>query len=421
MKCIEKSLLLVAILLLPTGVADARERPRYEDVTVVERSELIVIGHLNPESIQYVPHKTGPGGGASTSWKHHATLAISEVVKGKCEKTEIPVVIHYGLEPVVGGFMKRGSYMIDVRRGTKQYPKDKVEIFDTGSSAIGRGAIVEDAGKDNIWFLRRLSGIYGREPGTGNFGIRDPEDLQPLPLKEYFLAYLADNPEGAVKKAMEDLPAVRKRGQDYLDHMEVLRICEVKDKAARVQRLMPYLIKGFGWGECDAEAALIACGKVAGPALLEALGAREYQKVKPNVIRLLAKIGYGPAGPKLAEVFDDPAFKECRTGIISLWGEIRYKEAAGILIELLEEQDKFWEKEKLEKGWWNNAIDTDLTQERRQRYSEVYDSVNALHRMGVPAARKAIEQTRRRWEAINFEYPQIVEACEAALKGLPKE
>ena len=91
------------------------------------------------------------------------------------------------------------------------------------------------------------------------------------------------------------------------------------------------------------------------------------------------------------------------------------------MIELLEEHDKFWEKEKLEKRWWNNAIDTDLTRERRQRYSEVYDSVNALHRMGVPAARKAIEQTRRRWEAINFENPQIVAACEAALKDLPKE
>lgn len=419
MKCIEKSLLLVAILLLPAGVADAWLRPRYEDVTVVERSELIVIGHLNPESIQYVPHKKGPGEGAS--WEHHATLVISEIVKGKCEKTEIPVVIHYGLAPVVGGFVKRDSFMIDVRRGTKQYPKDKVEIFDTGNSLSGGGAIVEDAGKDNIWFLRRLSGIYGREPGTGDFGIRDPQDLQPLPLKEYFLAYLSDNPEGAVKKAMEGLPAVRKRGQDYLDHMEVQRICEVKDKAARVQRLMPYLTKGFGWGECDAEAALIACGKVAGPALLEALGAREYQKVKPNLIRLLAKIGYEQAGPKLAEVFDDPAFKDCRTGIIDLWGEIRYKDAAGILIELLEEQDKFWEKEKLEKGWWNNAIDTDLTQERRQRYGEVSNSVNALHRIGVPAARKAIEQTRRRWEAINFENPQIVEACEAALKDLPKE
>jgi len=414
MDAIRKFLLTAGIVLVSASVADAWMRLHHEDVIVVERSELIVVGHLRPESIQYVPHKKAPGDGAS--WEHHATLVISEVLKGKSEKAEIPLIIHYGLDPLVGD-----SSMADVRSGAKHNATDKVEIRDTGNSAMGGGPLVEDAGKDNLWFLRRLSGIYGREPGTGDFGIADPEDLQPLALKEYFVAYLKEKPEEAVKKAMEGLPTVRKRGQDYLDHMEIQRISKVEDIAARVPRLMPYLTHGWGWGERDAEAALIACVKAAGPALLKGLDTPEYQKVRPILIRLLAKTGYEPAGPRLAEVFDAPAFKDCRQAIIDLWGEIRYKEAAGILVKLLEEQDKFWEKQKLEKGWWNNAVETDLTKERRERYCEVYYSVNALHRIGVAAARKAIEQTRQRWEAINIENPQIVEACDAALNDLPKE
>ena len=100
---------LVFILLLPS-IAQAWLRLRYEDATVVERSELIVVGRLKRGCIEYVPHKKKPHEGAS--WEHHATLVISEVLRGTCRDKEIPIVIHYGLTPVVGGYVKRKNFMI---------------------------------------------------------------------------------------------------------------------------------------------------------------------------------------------------------------------------------------------------------------------------------------------------------------------
>ncbi len=198
-------LLMVALLANP---ALAWLRPHYEDAVVVERSELIVVARLKPGTIQYVPHKKTPGSGAS--WEHHAVLVITEVLKGKCREKEIPIIIHYGLTPVVDGKVNRANFTIDIRRNRGDELKGLIEILDTGGSASFMNPFVKDAGKNNLWFLRKRSGTYGRKPGKGKYGIVDPEDLQPLELKDYFLAYLADNPENAVREyASPTLPLVR--------------------------------------------------------------------------------------------------------------------------------------------------------------------------------------------------------------------
>ena len=162
------------VLLVPcSNAAHALLRPSYEDATVVERSELIVVAHLKEDTIQYVPHKKKRHEGAS--WEHHALLVITEVLKGTCHRTGIPVIIHYGLTPVVGGYVKRGSFMINLRGGNKVYPRDIIETLDTGTR---KGApLVKDARDNNLWFLRKRSGPFGRKPGTGKYGIVDPEDL----------------------------------------------------------------------------------------------------------------------------------------------------------------------------------------------------------------------------------------------------
>src|SRR4051812_30271718 len=164
------------LLALCPGAARAWLRSTHEDATVVERSELIVVAHLKPGSIQKVDHDKQPGEGRS--WEHHATLVITTVLKGTCDKKEIPVILHYGLTPVE-------------RAGDQGV----VEIFDTGSSAAGGGSLVKDAGRDNLWFLRKRGGTFGREPGTSDFGVVDPEDVQPLNLKPYVLCYLGRDPE----------------------------------------------------------------------------------------------------------------------------------------------------------------------------------------------------------------------------------
>ena len=378
-----------AIVFLSSNFANAWLRPRYEDATIVERSELIVVGHLEADSIKYVPHKRKADEGRS--WEHHATLVISDVLKGSSDSRSIPIILHYGLSPRVGGTTVGHGF--DPNQGIlpKDDPKAAIYIVDTGSSISWPGrSLVSDAGKDNLWFLRKRSGFFGRMPGTGKYGIVDPEDLQPLQLKDYFLAYLSEDPESAVKKHMVNNPAVVQRAQRYLDHLEIQRILKIKDPSHRFETLLPFYVKRTTWGMTpETRQGIISCGKVAGEGLLA--------------------------------VFQDPKHKNLRYDIIRIWSNIGYKEAVPLLINLLKQHDQFWENQNLKKGWWNQDVRSELTRNRREVYGEIYYAVCALRSFADPRAREAIEITRRRWKSINFENPQIVEECEAALKAFTKQ
>ena len=214
-------------------------RMRVEDAVLVERSELIVIGHLKADSIKYVPHKREKNEGAS--WEHHAVLAVTEVLKGKLDEKEIPLVIHYGLAPYIGGRCPKDGGKINIHAGQKDFPKDRIEILDTGSSGFSLKPLVEDAGKDNVWFLQRRSGRYGRKSENGRFGIADPEELQPISLKDYFLACLAKKSEKAIKEQLRKEPYLAKRVEDYLLYAEFQRVLSIADPNEKAIRLSRYL------------------------------------------------------------------------------------------------------------------------------------------------------------------------------------
>src|SRR5207249_3050792 len=145
-----------------------------------------------------------------------------------------------------------------------------------------------------------------------------------------------------------------------------------------------YFLRGQSWSlRPEAQQGLVACGEVAGDLLLE--------------------------------VFRDPEQRKLRERIIQIWGEMEYRGGVDVLIELLREHDRFWEEQRLEPGWWNRDVGSALTERRRDVYGEVYSSVIALGQIGDARAIEVIEKTRRRWRAINFENPQIVEACDRAL------
>jgi hypothetical protein len=86
----------LGLIFFCTGLitANAWIEASYDDWTVVDRSELIVVGHLKDNSIQYVPHTNTPdedqmveelrrlSGQSNTppsplGWEHHAILVIS--------------------------------------------------------------------------------------------------------------------------------------------------------------------------------------------------------------------------------------------------------------------------------------------------------------------------------------------------------
>ncbi|MBN1554844.1 MAG: hypothetical protein JXA11_08860 [Phycisphaerae bacterium] len=376
------------IVLLQTGFVGAWLRPSHDDATVVERSELIVVGHLDAASIQFVLHKNKPHEGRNH--EHHATLVIHEVLKGSEKKKSMPITIHYGLTPRVGG--------IDISHGfdpvhnslPQNDPNAVINILDTGNSVLSCRPLVKDAGKDNLWFLRKRSGIYGRKPGTGNYGIVDPEDLQPLELKDYFLAFLATNPEAAVKTYMKDHPAVTKRAQRYLDHLEIQRICRIKIPSLRCEKLLPFYMSRCAYNTTqEARQGIVSCGTV--------------------------------AGEKLEPVFRDPKHYLVRGDIIRIWIDIGYKQAIPILIDLLKQHDTFWENQELKTGWWNSDVGTKQTRRRREIYGETYYAVCALRSFGDPKARPVIEMTKKRWQTIPVNNTQIPEKCDEALKVFDKQ
>ena len=352
-------------------------RPQYEDVEVVSRSELVVVAHLKPGSIQLVDH--------GNWWENHATLVITDTLKGTAGAAEIPILIHYGLDPLFEGKVATAHQTINL---AGRYPTGSVQIIDSGNSACCGPPLLADATRDNVWMLRRLGGDLGREPATsGPLGILDPEDVRVLADKDYLALYLATDPEAAVrayaKTHVTDTAAAR-----YLDHVDVQHILAITDATTRVDKLIPYFVRNFYWGLHDevGEGIVAAGADAAGPRLVTLLAA--------------AKGGM-------------------RETIISMLGRLHYRGAVDPLVQILAEHDAFWAKQQLAGDWWNDKVDSPLTIERRQRYGDVYSAVTALGQIGDKRARPAIEQTLKRWEAIKFANPQIVEACRDALAGKP--
>ena len=305
-------------------------------------------------------------------------LVITEVLKGKCSEKEIPIIIHYGLTPSEDG------------RGHRGKVKGLIEIIDTGRCSHMGMPLVKDAKKNNLWFLRKRSGTYGRKPGKGKYGIVDPEDLQPLEWKDYFRAYLADNPENAVREYARKQPGKAGRAKRYFDHLDIQRILKIKDPAKRYDKLLPFFLSRTSWNmKREARDGVIACGKI--------------------------------AGRRLKKIFDGPRRAISRSNIIMMWRDMRYVEVAPMLIDLLEKHDRYWATQKLKKGWWSNGTNPELTQQRHNIYGEVFYSVCALRAFGDPRARSIIEATRNRWKAKNFDNTQIVEECDAALRKLSKK
>lgn len=364
--------LLALCFVLCSGVVHAWERPKYEDATVVARSELIVVGHLKPNIIRHVPHKKQVGEGSS--WENHAILVINQVLKGKCDQAEIPIIIHYGLEPITA---KAGL------------PKGVVEIHDTGNSSLQFESLVRDATANNLWFLRKRSGTYGREPGNGNYGIVDPEDLQPLEWKNYFLCYLASDPEKGVREFVLKNPGQASRAKNYLDHLDIQSILKLPDSGTRYEKLFPFFLARTTWDmREEAKTGIVGCGNI--------------------------------GGERLLQVFADPKQKQLRQVVMGMWREMGYREMVPLMINLLEEHDAFWAQQIVEKDWWGDQTNPELTARRQEVFGEIVNAVRALGSFRDPRAKEALELTRRRWAMMYFDNPQIVEECDTALRELAR-
>jgi hypothetical protein len=222
--------LAAALLLLAPSAAFAWLRVRYEDAQVVDRSTLIVVAHIKSGSLQYLDTtaETAPG----HSWNYHATLVIIKTLKGKLSADEIPITLFYGIEATVEG--KRQHDGDGKEPGT--FAKDSIQLYDHADLAP---MLCQDATQDSIWLLQQRTGYRGDKTGTGDFGITDPEEIQPLALLPYYQCYLSASPEAAVKDYLPAHPEVTERATRYLDHLEIQRITQIKDPAHASKKFFP--------------------------------------------------------------------------------------------------------------------------------------------------------------------------------------
>jgi hypothetical protein len=348
----------------------------YEDATVVNRSEIIVVGHLKDNSIRYVERTNDPPGYPSWS-EYHAILVISEVMKGTSTNAEIPIILHYGLKPII-----RGALAHEVG---KDSPADSVGITTLeGREFGGWGPVLDDASKDNIWFLRRGGGIYGERQGPYDLGVMDPQDMEPLRTKEYFGLYLTPNPEEAVKAYAAKHPEVARQVQQWASHLEIERSCKIEDTTNRFESLLPHYLNHEFYPELGP--GIISCGKVGGEGLVS--------------------------------VFQDPKHKDLRSEIIRIWLDMNYKEGVPLLVQALEYDDLFWSEQDLRSGWRSANPGSALTQKRQDISAEEYYSVAALRKFRDPRSKAVLEMTQRRLESIPFDDPRVLEECDGALKEL---
>lgn len=396
-------MILIFMVTSSTLTAHGWLRRRYEDEQVVKRSELIVLGAIKEDSVVVVPHPRE--GERGRSWETHATLLIHKVIKGECWESELPIVIRYGLDIQVDGQLSQAGAMD--KPTTIPAAKKSMRLMDTGNSLIGSPPSVDDVRQDNLWFLSQGGALakpvdtslgiveplpkakplgWKAPPDGKSFEVVDPEDVQPGNLQKYFESYLAKDPEAAVRAVLAQQPVIAARAVRYLQHCEIGRILQESNPALRVERLLPYYQGYIYWnGRIEARGGIIAAGAVAGPYLIAI---------------------YQESG------------NTRREDIMQMWGEMRYRACVPILIDLLKQEDQFWAKQELKPGWWNNEVESALTRQRRDSYGLVYAAVNALAKIGDPDAEEAVVLTRRRWVAIKFENPQMVEACDRVLKNM---
>jgi hypothetical protein len=126
---------------------------------------------------------------------------VTETLKGEIKEKQLPIVINYGLDPLIRGTIMPDNKNVGYGKPDPAYPKDRIDIVDTGDMDM---TVLAEAQKDNLWFLRHLGGENGREAGKGPWGIVDPQDVAPLKLKDYFKALLSKDPDKLVDGLLAD-------------------------------------------------------------------------------------------------------------------------------------------------------------------------------------------------------------------------
>jgi hypothetical protein len=353
------------------------------DAQLVESAELIVVGRLKPESVAFVPH--GPAASAA-SWEYHATLVIAETLKGQAPSREITIVIHYGYNVYVDGKLTTPSGTSDGHASRPNYSWGKVEIICIDPGRANPLRLVKDAADDNIWFLSKVAHTQiGDLRSDDLFGIGQRDQLQSIALKNYFAAYLAPDPEAAVRKQMEIDPVAAVRGRPFLDFCDIKRILKNPDPVARANGLFLYYCRDYP--NPIVEEGLTACGDA--------------------------------AVPLLASLLDD---RRHHDQVLDLWRKTKPPACVPFLIDFLKKRDTFRDTQDLKPGWHSYQPRSRVADARFTVESQTSEAVGILGLIADPRAKDVLELTRRRWQSLNVPVepngPHVLQVCDWALNQI---
>ncbi|MEO1083746.1 MAG: hypothetical protein AAFY88_05845 [Acidobacteriota bacterium] len=374
----------LTLCLIWPGSTEAELRRTYEDFTVVERADLIVMATIMPKTIQKVSHQPEPRR-TGMSWEHHATLVVSEVLKGSLgaeqgvleTPRELPIVFDYGLGPSIG----RAPWKTHDGRD----PAEVVEIVDYGNSVVSFTPLIADAREDTLWLLRRQTGSRRQHSsGQGKLRLQDPEDVWSSAGRGVILAYLSEDPEGQIRQAVA-AGDPRPSSKRFLAHRELERIRQIDDLEKRFERLLPYFLDLARWNiSWIAQDAMEECGAA--------------------------------CAEDLENVFRDLEPGRVRNQIMAIWGDLQHRAAVPLLIEALEEGVRYFAADPSQEAGLSREQMSEKRRERNSARSDVLTATDTLSKMPDPSARAILEKTRDQWRS--FENDQIVEAAGQALGRL---
>jgi hypothetical protein len=181
----------VLLVLCLAALADSAYAylPLYEHPSEIARqAELIVVGHLEQGSVEYLTEKVKRWDKELTWYAPRAKLLVTEVVRGKLAEKELPVWFRGTAVPVVGGRFEwdfgNGRRKFGITR--KGVDKDVIQIYEVNNSyyQMNQG---RDLRTDHLWFLKLHGGLPGKKPDEREWGLDSPQYIVPTEEKEKYL------------------------------------------------------------------------------------------------------------------------------------------------------------------------------------------------------------------------------------------
>jgi hypothetical protein len=369
--------------------------PIYDD-ELVQRSDAIVIGHVEASFTAFGPlEKNAVQMGLPADFRYlqyRTLLIVTKILVGKIGLGPTPLIIHYGLRPVV---LKTQPTLADEfnppAADSNTRPQTPVGIFDSTSDVIGIPPS-DDIRKDHIWLLHTQGSSHGGiKEDTSAPGIWSPDDVQPIDRKAYYLAVISDDPEALTPYTLGDSWQAH-QARMCQGRLEVQHFAKIADPELRADALVTFMASE----EPFSSPAQLAMTK------LEAMGPVGLQKLVP--------------------LFQNADHAYDRRAILQAWSRGRYQPAVPVLIDWLRSESQWWSQQSPKDMIWSfqegQKGGTDFDDPRAASNRNVYCAVEALGNQGGAEGKAIIEQTRAQWNDLGVRPPpgnDIVSVCDDAL------